>query len=804
MRFLPALRGGSRYQATMGKTIEGIVPAFRTPEQKAIFTAYADRLYTHGSQYGFSDWTVEKAVSTAFTRVVWVFKSVNTIATHSAALPAVELDEKRQEVLGSPVARLLHKGTQANPLETGQQLRKRISALVLLSPKGVFVETVYGNGGQPVRYDILPTARCQIIPDDDPSSDALIKCLRVTRPRGEGTYDIPWGERVLWFRDPHPTDPFMGITPLEAAGMSVELDFFARLYNISFMRNDGRPGGVVAVKGTGEKEGDVDPATLATIEAMFAKGPGNAGKIAAITGEVSYVDFGATPRDAQYDKTSQNSKTEILASFGVPETVMGYAGEKTYANADAEERVYWTITMPGHNSIIETAFSTQTEDGHEIWLDTSGVQAVQNVEAARRQEAREEFSAGLRSPFSYAEIAGIEGIESTPFTRALYLPTGKTPLAANDADAAALGMAPAEGAGGVPPADGSAPPPQSPGEAVEAITSGAGPESGTPEAPADPAAAVAAIMSTKSARPRAGRRRRFRVVRDADDAESARESNHPTDVTARLEEALAEALQQVVNNAVNRGRARLSGVKARRGTRHWTPEYEVDTRVGRKALDAARAMDPESVEADTSESVKDAITLAAAAAAAALLADAGIPESSGLAVVIAAAAASVIGWLSATIGELMLGLVASVNRADQDGLDMPSVLSVLETERTSLLTRVRRIAGDAAHSTVEAARDAAAGWISGVDRPAVEPVTAPLVRRVWTSRQDERVRPSHRVAHGQEVGPTVPFLVGGTLLKFPRDPSGPLRETAGCRCWVRYLFLDRTGEPVPSSANMRV
>ncbi|MFJ8043795.1 hypothetical protein ACIRBX_25165 [Kitasatospora sp. NPDC096147] len=69
-----------------------------------------------------------------------------------------------------------------------------------------------------------------------------------------------------------------------------------------------------------------------------------------------------------------------------------------------------------------------------------------------------------------------------------------------------------------------------------------------------------------------------------------------------------------------------------------------------------------------------------------------------------------------------------------------------------------------------------------------EEVAADARRRAPAAKtwhiEDGGARPSHREADGQTVPGPVPFRVGGALLSGPRDPDGPVEETAGCRCSV--------------------
>ena len=64
-------------------------------------------------------------------------------------------------------------------------------------------------------------------------------------------------------------------------------------------------------------------------------------------------------------------------------------------------------------------------------------------------------------------------------------------------------------------------------------------------------------------------------------------------------------------------------------------------------------------------------------------------------------------------------------------------------------------------------------------------VNADVVVKVWRSSNDEDVRYSHSVLHGQSVGINETFVSpSGALLRFPGDPQAPVSEIANCRCWL--------------------
>jgi HK97 family phage portal protein len=431
-RFLPSLRSGET------KPHPALVDS--RSERKVVLGDYYATLAAAGIDYqGRSrPWPIERAMAEGYERVVWVFNSVEWIAGNSARLD-FRLRNKTGVVEDHPLYHVLNK--RANPLETGYQFRKRLSAQILLSKRGAFVEVTKARSGAVIRADLLPPGRTRPIPG---SGKDLVKCFAVWPRSGGKPREIP-PENVRWFREPHPIDPYAGVTPLESIGMSIELDYFSRLYNVSFMRNDGRPGGVLGVNG------DIEDEEMDRIEARFGRGPVEAGKLSVIQGELKYIDLAATPRDMQYGATSKNAKLEILAGFMLGESLFN-ASERTFANAEQEEYNAWTGPVSRHNRIVVSGWDEDSDDDLVGFLDTSEVQALQIPERSRREEARGEVAAGLRSIYSYAKIAGhADEMEETAETRALWRPAGSTPIAAKQEDVEALKKdLPTQPAGAVP------------------------------------------------------------------------------------------------------------------------------------------------------------------------------------------------------------------------------------------------------------------------------------------------------------------------------------------------------------------
>jgi 2'-5' RNA ligase len=103
-----------------------------------------------------------------------------------------------------------------------------------------------------------------------------------------------------------------------------------------------------------------------------------------------------------------------------------------------------------------------------------------------------------------------------------------------------------------------------------------------------------------------------------------------------------------------------------------------------------------------------------------------------------------------------------------------------------LAVRVASVAADLAQPRAEviartevngAANAGAIGQVRALDVPA---------RKTWLATEDERTRPDHSAADGQEVGVDETFEVGGESMDRPHDESASAEQTINCRCTMTF------------------
>lgn len=436
MRFFPSLRGEIKAAQQSGDS----------PVEGASRRQVSGHYLVSGVPYDVGGLDVERAVRDGMERVSLVQRCIHAIASDSAGLRMiVRQDDPDDGALVENLRLLRVLNRRANPNVGGgaAALRYRAGTQLLVSRKGVFVEVVMTNGGEPHSLYLLPPHRTTPVPDEK----TVVSAFEVRHANGDVEYlppfdaENPKSNSVLWIKRDHPLDPYASMTPLEPLGISVDTAFYSRLFNRNFMAADGRPGGILAV------DGPMDPGDAMELKARFVGGPQGAGRLAVLEtgpGGVKFVDTSTTPRDAQYVETMAITKEDILLGFGVPESQLGNAAGRTYDNADAEEFMYWRRTVRDHNNVLEAGLDPLTgplDDDLFLRHDYSTVAVLQRDEERRKNEARLAYERGEISLRDLRIATGQQGEDDgewdVPGARVLWLPAGKIPLGATPEDQAA-------------------------------------------------------------------------------------------------------------------------------------------------------------------------------------------------------------------------------------------------------------------------------------------------------------------------------------------------------------------------------
>ena len=405
---------------------------FTESKQRSVYVPTTGYSQT-GKPYKDS-WDVERGISDALEKVTWAYKAAYAIASNSARLNFQRRAQNPRtgEVLphNEIVDLMNHKSNQHQDAFT---FRFMLSQQILLSKKGSFVEIVRNKVGDVVAFNLLPPSITYPIPDPENFVSGYYVEL------GQGKTRVLAPDQVIWMKVPHPTDPYKGQTPLEAAGLALEYDYFSKIYNRNFVVNDSRPGGILVVKG------DMEDEQAEEIKRRFMGTTGNnlggAGRTTIMSAEAAeWIDTTTSQRDSQYVEARQLNKEEIFLAFGVPESILGNASGRTFANADVETDIFWRETMLPHITLIERSFDMLDDDPTTFYShDLSGVATLDRDNRERSSYHLEELKQGAISIDEYRLLTGRNAVGINN----LLVPTNLSPVVLQ-VDATATGQLPGE------------------------------------------------------------------------------------------------------------------------------------------------------------------------------------------------------------------------------------------------------------------------------------------------------------------------------------------------------------------------
>ncbi len=272
-----------------------------------------------------------------FTRNPVVYRCIRMIAEAATRVP-LRVVENGERLTEHPVLTLL---TRPNPRESGRELFEKLfsyletsgnayleAALVDGQVKGLFglrpdrMRVATGPDGWPVGYDYTAGGR-------------TVRLMQDTEP-------VP---RVLHLALFHPLDDHDGLSPLEAAQMSLDIHNAASRWNKSLLDNAARPSGALVYSAaSGNLTADQFQRLKDELEDGF-QGAMNAGRPMVLEGGLDWRSIAMSPKEMDFVEAKNIAAREIALAFGVPPMLLGIPGDNTYANYAEANRSLWRQTV---------------------------------------------------------------------------------------------------------------------------------------------------------------------------------------------------------------------------------------------------------------------------------------------------------------------------------------------------------------------------------------------------------------------------------------------------------------------------
>lgn len=323
----------------------------------------------------------------AYMRNVIAHRAVQMVAQSASSMPlllyTVNARGQKRELKSHALLKLL---AQPNPAQAGTALFESIYCYRLLSGNA-FVHAVGPNAETPREFHVLRPDRVAVIA----GRGGMPSAYRYTVGQQSRDYRIDpvtWRSRVLHIRQFHPLNDWYGLSPVEAAAMSIDQHNHSSAWNQALLQNGARPSGALIVKSEHSGGATLTEEQFTRIRAQVDEqfsGSANAGRPLLLEGGLEWKELSLSPRDMDFTAMRAASAREIALAFGVPPQLLGIPGDNTYSNLQEARLALWEQTVLPLVSATLSALSpwlSQLFNNHFVLeADTDAVPAL----AARNQ-----------------------------------------------------------------------------------------------------------------------------------------------------------------------------------------------------------------------------------------------------------------------------------------------------------------------------------------------------------------------------------------------------------------------------------
>jgi hypothetical protein len=364
-------------------------------------------------------WDGRTAIDNAYYQSVWVMRGIQTIADTIASLPFTCGPDIMRPNVTTPGSRLGQLLGPANTLSAGgpnPTTSSRAFWAWSITQKAATGKMAWEIQTDPATKQIVslwPLVAFLLQPLPSPGGPSYWSSYQYQLPTGPKNLSV---DQVFYAWKPSQRDWREPESLLESAGLAISISVAFERHMWNLLKN-----GMVAAHMVSSLPIDDSDQRRAWEESFMNQYTGfdNAGKPVFNYGEnddgtvrdtVQITPLATTPIDGQLLQLADWAKNETLVSLGVPESLIGNASQRIYANADAEYRNFWTTRALGVVSELQDDINTNLAPklgGDVGWFDLSRVVALQPPQAFAPPALTDMLAAGVISVQDAQDVLGV-------------------------------------------------------------------------------------------------------------------------------------------------------------------------------------------------------------------------------------------------------------------------------------------------------------------------------------------------------------------------------------------------------------
>lgn len=343
---------------TLFKSLWGTntLPTTLTPRDDIITSDTLANLFGSIALAGDYTATYEEIVRTQ----LWARIAVNKLAYGIGRIPLKtyqgERDDERERVREGSLPQLIRRPNDTKETGHAPGLLSRVVYDLMTFSNAMLVK-VQG------RPDVPPSELRPVSPRGwlvDDNGDYLWRSPRTHR---EERFK-PW--QIIHVVEPGPQHGGFGVSRLEAARLTLSIEYAAQRLGVATFNNGARPGGIINVKDLQIGAGDDRAAIVSRFKQEVLRrfgGVNKAGLPAVLEGDVTWQAMSHNLDDSAVVAHRQLTREEIAALYDIPQPAMGILDEANFASIDMLHIMLYQDTLGWPIRLIEAAFNTQLVEG---------------------------------------------------------------------------------------------------------------------------------------------------------------------------------------------------------------------------------------------------------------------------------------------------------------------------------------------------------------------------------------------------------------------------------------------------------
>lgn len=333
-----------------------------------------------------------------------VFSCVNMIAQAISSVD-IELYRADTEITTHHVVDLIEK---PNPLQGWAQFIRQIVIDYKVLGNAYIVSNK--DKGAPTELWVLPPDKMTVVGGKGGMPAAYVYAHKTPQEKRFNVDPITGYCQVFHFKTYNPTDPFVGMSQLEAAALSADLHNAGLKWNYNLLRNSARPSGLIKFSGAPDRE------TISRLREYFKaafQGSTNAGEVPALTDGAEFQQLSQTARDMDFLNIMRESSKYIAQALGVPLPLIDNDAS-SYNNMSQAKSMLWNDTcLPLLNEFLETFGNWLLPlygTGYTLAYNKDSIPSIEEQRALKFERVSKLYKTGVITLNEAREACGYEPI----------------------------------------------------------------------------------------------------------------------------------------------------------------------------------------------------------------------------------------------------------------------------------------------------------------------------------------------------------------------------------------------------------